>query len=61
MNLSDNTSDSQSENDITDDNDKEECGGINYETIIQSLRDASLGLHSEQSLLGLWQFSTRQR
>ena len=29
-----NTSDSQSENDITDDNDKEECGGIDYETII---------------------------
>ena len=56
-----NTSDSRSENDITDDNGGEECGDIDYETIIQSLRDASFGLHSERSLLGLWRFSTRQR
>ncbi|KAL3764218.1 hypothetical protein ACHAWU_004030 [Discostella pseudostelligera] len=50
-------------NSITDDDamadEKEDS--IDYESIIQSLRDYSFGLHSDRSLLGLWRFSTRQR
>ena len=49
------------QNEADDSDEKEESGGIDYETIIRSLRDASFGLHSERSLLGLWRFSTRQR
>jgi len=43
------------------DDEDEDGGGIDYRTIIQSLRDSSFGLHSDRSLLGLWRFSTRQR
>ena len=39
----------------------EKDGSIDYDSIIQSLRDSSFGLHSDRSLLGLWRFSTRQR
>jgi len=56
MKMMNNTTDSIPES-ILDGDD----GSIDYNIIINSLRDSSFGLHSERSLLGLWKFSTRQR
>jgi SAM-dependent methyltransferase len=47
--------------DDDDDGGVEGGGGIDYGSIVSSLRDGTFGLHSDRPLLGLWRFSTRQR
>lgn len=47
--------------DDTIDYEEESDGSIDYQDVINSLRDSSFGLHSDRPLLGLWRFSTRQR
>ena len=52
--------DDADDDDDDDDGGVEDVVGIDYGSIVSSLRDGTFGMHSDRPLLGLWRFSMRQ-